>query len=449
MTVALLGSGGYFPRAGAWIGEYNRVAALYGTGLTDGFQSIWSQYATSEQAAVQLLPDAVSSFRQSSVSYQNTLVADAIQSALLQVNRDVPLSPYTFPNSVNVVAGQMRTAVQSINRPTLGNSVAYGASNLGDTKFALSTTNIYGDPLDMTLAETLTATCTSQNGGFTPAFSVNGVPAVLPTAYNWPAGSGVTGLTVTAVDPNVSGIVTNGGFSTFTVANTPDDWTIVNGAAGVTVFKSTAGGVRSGTDAVYLQSDGSSTTKLEQELSVSINTVYAVTFQAKMNTNSASGTLVVQFTDAAGTVVTNDAGSNLQASYALNGGAGEITTSYQLLTVFFSTPRQLPSTGLFLRIGYGVAGVSTRQLYLDLVQVFAATPLYGLSGTGTSGPFVAAVGNTVASAVDDQASLTFTTTATPQTMALGLERVFALRSQGVYYPSAASGSTIPDALITH
>lgn len=447
MSVQLLGDGGYFTRAGAWISEYNRVAALYGSDLTNGFQSIWSQYATSDQAAVQLYPSVVTSFRNSAVSYQGTLADDAATSVLLQVQRDTTVVPASVARAEQIVANQMVVSADSIARPTLGSSVNYDGGNLGDTKFFLSTTNIYGDPLDMTIAETLIATCTSQGSGFASTFSVVGQTAVLSTEYNWPTGSG-SQQTVSVVDPATSGIVSNGDFSVFTVANTPDDWAIVNGAAGVTVFKSVSGGVRSGTDAVYLQSDGSSATKLEQQISVSINTVYAVTFQAKMNTNSASGTLVVSLTDAAGTVINNDAGDPLSATYNLNGGAGEITTSYQLLTVFFSLPRQLPSTGVFLRVGYGTAGISTRQLFLDLVQVFTATPLYGLSGTGTSGPFVAAVGNTVASAVNDQASLTFTTTATPQTMALGLQRVYGLREQGVYYPSSVS-PTILDNLITN
>lgn len=447
MSVTLLGTEGFFTRGGAWIGEYNRVAALYGSALDTGFQSIWNQYVSSDQAAVQTLPDAVTAFRASSVTYQNALAADAQSSVVLQVKRDTSVVPETLARAFSIIYTQMKAANASINRPTLTATVAYGSGNLGDTKFALSTTNIYGDPLDMTLSEVFSATCTEQGSGFDSTFSAVGEPAVATTQWDWPQGSGAR-QTVAVVDPAVDGIVTNGAFSSFTVANKPDDWDIVNGAAGVTVFQSVAGGVRSGTDAVYLQSDGSSATKLEQELSLSVNTVYAVTFQAKMNTNSASGTLVVQFTDAAGTVLTNDAGDDLEASYALNGGAGEITTSYQLLTVFFATPRQIPATGIFLRAGYGTAGVSTRQLFLDLVQVFAATPLYGLTGTGTSGPFVAGVANTVVSAVGDTATFTFTNSLGTQSFALGLERVYGLRGQGVYVPSSTS-PTVADSLVTH
>lgn len=445
MSVTLTGSEGFFTRNGAWVGEYNRVAALYGSATDTGFQSIWSQYASSDQAAVQSLPDAVTAFRQTGISYQNTLVADGSQSMLLQVGRDQSVIPPTLARAIQIVADQMDATSQSINRPTLGTTVTDGASNLGDTKFAVSTTNIYGDPLDMTLTETFTATCTSQSSGFSASFSVVGENAVPPNSWNWPQGSGAS-ATVQVTDPAVDGIVTGGQF-VFTTVNVPDDWTILNGAAGTTVFQSVAGGVRTGTDAVYLQSDGSSATKVAQAVTLSTNTVYAVTFQAKMNSNSASGTLVVQLYDATnGVVLTNDAGTNLQASYNLNGGAGEITTSYQLLTVFFSTPRQLPAS-VQIRIGYGTAGVSTRQLFLDLVQIVAATPLYGLANTGTSGPFVAAIANTTPSAVADTYSLAFTNSLNTRSFALGMERLFSLREIGVYLPSSGS-PTISDSLVT-
>lgn len=41
MSVTLTGTGGYFTRSGAIIGEYNRVAALYGSAATTGFNAIW------------------------------------------------------------------------------------------------------------------------------------------------------------------------------------------------------------------------------------------------------------------------------------------------------------------------------------------------------------------------------------------------------------------------
>lgn len=437
----------FFARQGAFVGAYNYVASLYGSAITSDFQAIWTQFATSDQQAVENLPSTVESFRTTGAGYCGVLAQDGGLASRLQVGRDTSVIPDTVQRSFQIVASQMVDNGETINRPTVTAAAVADGGNDGDTVFYLSNTNIYGDPLDMTIAETLTATCTSQGSGFQSNFQVLGAVAVVPTAYNWPQGSGAS-ASVSTVDPAVDGIVTNGGFASFTVADTPDDWTIINGAAGVTVFQGINDGVRSGTDAVYLKSDGAQATKIAQEVGLAINTVYAVTFQAKMNTNSAAGTLVIQLYDATNAaVLQNDAGSNLEASYALNGGAGEITTSYQQFTVFFSTPRQLPAS-VQIRAGYGTAGTATRELYLDLIQVFQPTPLYGAANTGTWGPFACAVADTLPSAQGDIYSLTFTNSLTPKSFARGMDRVYDMRGNGVYFPSAGS-PTIPDSEVTH
>jgi len=452
MSIDLVNSGdGWFNRAGALGGGFNYVASLYGSANDTAFQNVWSLFATSDQAAVQSLPDDLAGWRTTGQAYCSVLSTDGQLASVLQVNRAFPLVPLTFVQSVQRVRAQMVATAQTIKRPTITSTVTAGGSNLGNTEIFVSNTNIYGDPLDTTYDETQTATCTSQGSGFSGTIGVVGEPTVPTYSYLWPMGSG-TSTALSIQNPATDGTITNSALDTFTVANTPDDWTILNGAAGTTVFSSSGGGVR-GDDCVYLQSNGSSATQLSQEVTgLTTNTVYAVTFQAKMNANSASGNLVVQLYDPdAGAVIANDAGTDLSATYALNGGAGELTTSYQLLTVFFSTPRQLPST-IQLRIGYGTAGVSTRQLFLCNVQVYAATALYGPSGTGTAGPFAVAVSNTLPSAVNDTWSIVFTNDyGNPPggtTFCWVLQRLYDFRSLGLYLPSATSPSnTISDGLI--
>ncbi len=109
----------------------------------------------------------------------------------------------------------------------------------------------------------------------------------------------------------------------------------MNGAAGVTVFKSVSGGARTGTDAAKIVSDGASATQLTQSVTVSPNTVYAVTFQAKINTTTATGVFRIALCDGDGTVLQNDAGVDLSYTRNVNGQVG---TSYTQFTAFFSTP---------------------------------------------------------------------------------------------------------------
>src|SRR5262245_17589300 len=114
MTVPLTGTGGYFSRQGAFIGEFNRVTAFYGTGLDAGFLSIWAQFASSDQAAVQDLPGAVATYRTTAQQYQNTLIQDGMLASVLQVDDDTNLVPYSFPQSLVVLISQMKTNSQSV-----------------------------------------------------------------------------------------------------------------------------------------------------------------------------------------------------------------------------------------------------------------------------------------------------------------------------------------------
>lgn len=447
MAVTLTGTGGFFTRAGAFIGEYNRVSSLYGSALDEGFLSIWAQFASTDQAAVQNLPGVVDQYRTSGQNYQATLGIDAQTASLLQVARDTSVVPYTPAQAFRVLRQQMIDAGADINRPTVTATVTADGDNDGNTLVVASNTNIYGDPIDSVYAETLTLTATQYSTSYSGTIAAVGAAQVVPSAYNWPQGSG-TSVSVPITDPAVDGIVTDGAFASWggTGNNTPTNWSIDNGSAGVTVFKSVAGGVRTGTDAAQITSDGTQATQLSQAINVSPNTVYAVTFQAKINTTTATGTFRIAFTDGDGNLLSNDAGTNLSYTVGVNGGSG-VDTTYKQFTAFFSTPRQLPVT-VKIAIGTSVAATTGREITFDLVSAVAATPQYGVSGTGTSGPFIAAFANSLPSATGDVWSLVWTNSLGTQSFVWGLERLYNLKGSGVYMPSDVSPS-ISDTLVTH
>lgn len=446
MSVTLNGPEGFFNRHGAFIGEFNRVAFFYGSALDAGFFSIWSQYASSDQLSVENLPSAVGTFRNSGLSYSNTLVADGQTSILLQVSRDTSVAPYTIPQALSVLKTQMLGAGDTIQRPTLSNTVTPDAGNISDTTVMASTTNIYGDPLDMTLAETFTLTITSASS-FTGNIQAVGELAVSSNAYNWPQGSGAS-VSLSIIDPASGGLTTDGGFRSWTGtgSNTPVNWDIVNGDAGTTVFKGSALGLRSGTDCLMLTSDGAQLTGVNQSVSLQINTVYALSVQLKKNNNPGStGRIGIKLTDGDGNTLTDDAGSALLSETLVS---SLNTSTFVNATVFFSTPRQLPST-VKLFVGFSTtAPTATQEILVDLMGMVAATPLYGLSGTGTSGPFVAAFSAEIAPAVEDIWDVEFTNNLNTQSFVLGMERLYGLRNMGFYFPSANS-PTIPDSLVTH
>ena len=440
MSVSLTGVGGFFTRSGAIVGEYNRVASLYGSALTAGFQSIWSQFASSEQAAVADLPNAVASYRNSAISYQNTLVGDGQQQILLQTQADTTVTPATVARAVAIIASQMVTAGASIQRATLGSTITAGGTNLGDTTVAVSTTNQYGDPLDMLFAETLTLTCTSSpTTSYAATLGIAGATAVLPSAYNWPAGSGAS-TSLTVADPGTSGIVNDGDFERWggTGNNTPTNWDIIDGAAGVTVTRGTGGVRDTSSFTAQIVSDGASLTQLGQAISVSPNTVYMVSVQVKISSLTAAGAFIMSLTDADGNILTNDAGTPLSYTRNVN---GQITTGFTTITAFFSTPRQLP-TVVNVQFGISTAVTAARTITLDLASVVAATQAYA------GGPFIAAVGGADPSAVGDYWTAAMTNSLTSQSFARGSDRLFSLRQLNVYYPSANS-PTVSDNLVLH
>lgn len=438
MSVTLTGYAGYFVRQGAFIGEFNRVAAQYGSALTAGFQSIWIQFASSDQAAVQNLPAAVESYRGTAASYQSTLTSNGITAATLQVKDSQSVIPDNFVRVVQIVATQMRATNQTVQRPTLTTVVTPNGDNLGDATLAIGTTNQYGDQLDCVYAETITATCTSASTNFAETFGVVGESSVALTSTYWPAGSGAsTSLSVT--NPANTSLVTDGGFAQWT-GNDPDQWNILDGAAGTTVLKGTGLGVRSGTDAAKIVSDGSQATQLGQPFNASVNTVYCIEAQAKGSASDGSGTFVMSLTDANGNILQDDAGNNL--TYSRNMSA-QVTTSYQTFTVFFATPRQLPSI-VNVQYGFGVAPSAAKFILVDLVAVVTATQLYA------QGPFAAMFAGTAANAIGDSYTVAVTNSLGSNSFVRGCQRVFNFPNLGntVYYPSALSPS-ISDSLVTH
>lgn len=435
MAVTLTGYAGYFTRQGVVIGEFNRVADVYGSALTAGFESIWVQFASSDQASVQNLPGVVEQYRLSGQQYQNTLVQDGQQASLLQASREAIVSPYTYPQSVAVVAAQMRDTSQTVQRPTISASATPDAGNLGDTTLAVGLVNPYGDPLDMVMAEDVTVTCTNSAINYGETLQAVGETTVPANSYLWPGGSGAsTSLLVT--DTTVNAIVTDGDFANWTGTNTPTNWSIANGSAGTQVLR-VADPVR-GTYAAQIVGDGSSATQLYQSVTLAINTVYAVSFQAKVNSLTATGTFRIALTDSTGTVLQDDAGTNLSYTRDLN---GQITTSYQCFTAFFSTPRQLPS-GTQLRIGLSVAATAGREINVDLVSVVAATQIYN------GGPYVAAFSGADPTAFGDFWTVTVANSLGANSFVRGSDRLYNFRDNGLYWPSANS-PTIPDSLVTH
>lgn len=439
MAMTLTGSEGFFTRQGAIIGEYNRVTVFYGTGLNNGFQSIWTQFASTDQAAVRDLNEAVELYRTSPLAYLASLQAAGQLAMILQADRDASLVPYSVETALRRVVAQMKSTSQTINRPTITATITTDSGNLGDTVIRVGTKNEFGDQLDMIHAETINVRCTADPGtSYIAPLEAVGEATRNRSDWNWPGGSGSI-TTLTVVDGNNNGIISDGGFNLWsgTGSNTPDSWEIINGDVGVTIFRNAGAGLR-GLHALRITSNGTQATQIGQDVDLNVNQVYCVAIYAKVSSLTPTGTFRIALCDNNGNIINDDAGNPLSYTQNLN---GELTTSYQCFTAFFSTPRQLPITTR-VQFGLSAASPSGHHLDLSLASLTPATQLY------QGGPYVAAISGQLRTAFNDKWKIVMTNSLSTKSFARGFDRVYGIRSLGIYFPSSTS-PTISDALVTN
>lgn len=444
MSITLTGNAGYFTRLAVWLSEYNRVAAWYGSALTTtAFESIWLQYASSDQAAVVGLPSAQTAYQSTPQSYLTYLSQSAQTSSQLQVNDNYPLNPYTYTQSVLNVISQMVSTSQTVNKPTITSSIASGTSNTGNPQLYTYTLNPYGVQSDTIYAETVNLTCTSNSTPYAETFQAVANVAVPFTASNWPQGSGAT-VNITVTNPASTTLVTDGVFANWSGAgnNTPTNWTIINGVAGTQVFQGTSP-VRSGyLYSASITSDGSSDTQLGQAVTLQSNTVYSFSVQAKISSLDSSGQFVISLNSGAGgSVLQNDAGNNLSQIVGMNGGSG-LTTGYKVFTAYFATPKNLPST-VFVQFGFSTPPSAAKTVSLDLIAGVQATQMYN------QGFYLSMFSGSTASGIGDTFTATYTNSLGTNSFVRGSQRMlnFPNLSPKIYWPSSNSPS-IPDNLVT-
>lgn len=308
-------------------------------------------------------------------------------------------------------------------------------------------------------AEKVTFTCSSDSYtgrgvAGNEGFRVTGTGSEVDYfAFDWPLGSNCA-LNLSAIDGSASNsagnLLTNSGFDTFTVANTPDDFTIDVGAAGTQIFSESSITYGSGS-ALRILGDGSNLTQISQAFgdsagtsgTLSPATQYSFNVFLRRGAVAPSGG-VLEFSLWNGDtdqILKDNAGNNNSTSVTLSG----LTTSYAPTTVMFRTPTIMPSSYLY-RIRLTTALTSGTSIYLDRGSLGAATRAYA------SGPYLAVHSGSVPFQVGDYGYASFTnsrgtagTLATFQTL---FSRLFAslVYPNEILLPSSSSPS-LSDALI--
>jgi hypothetical protein len=153
--------------------------------------------------------------------------------------------------------------------------------------------------------------------------------------YDWRGEGSGSGPSIQTA--NAAGIVTNGEFENFTVANTPDNWAVDNGTVGTTILKD-ASDFKRGAASLKFTGNGAEAT---QQISQPITTLtplrcYGVALWVKGQSGIAAGALTISFT-----------GTGYSASstekISLNAAALAALTSWTLKNFFVVLPATLPS----------------------------------------------------------------------------------------------------------
>lgn len=275
-----------------------------------------------------------------------------------------------------------------------------------------------------------------------------------PLAYNAAASDvqaalrllpGLSQVTVTATgtSPNYTHTVTFTGIggNVNQLTSTSD----LTGGAPVITHGTTTGGtaqVFAGNSAVYFTSNGAELTTLNQQVTLSPQTAYAISLWACCDVVPGAGVITIDLVDGIGGTVLQDVQGNSQS---ITFNASALTTSFQHLKALqaaecvFRTPAALP-TVVYLRIRISTAVTNTRKVFFDQCALVAMTEMY------SGGPLLAAFAGSTAFAAGDSWSVA-TTNDRAGLLREWCQRNFDMASLGLLFPSSGS-PTIPDSVVS-
>lgn len=384
MAVTLTGAGGLFTRLGK-IGkavnaqnEWRGMSgSLVGKALAADFITPVLAQVDGDNANIRgTTKDLLNALATQLSSTGQGALLSALQTAaqnliIQQVNADTPLSALSVKAAMTELIAQMTTGGYYVSPNTISAAVTPGGSNVGNGVLLTSTKDGAANAVQYLFNETINLSATSIATAGAEQFTAVGAMAQSDyLSYLWPGGSGCA-TSIVACDPAVSGsVLTNGAFETFTVANTPDNWTITVGTAGTHIFKELTT-IHKGAAGIKIVG-GATLTAIEQTIAgLTPLTQYAVNLFAKVDVVPAAGVLTVELIDGSGTVINDNAGTANSFTVTLSG----LTTSFAAKNAFFRLPATVPSTvKLRIRISTALSGGS--NLFIDTCAMKLATSLY-------------------------------------------------------------------------
>lgn len=477
MTITFTGTGGLFKRLGSIGGRYLDVVALMGgsatarvlstSNMVTKYDTMQSNY--SETTAINSTFDGafqrMQSWQNGQAQFLQDLARLAADTIIRQVDDDAHLNQKTIDAALKELIFQMQANSASVNATefSLGSQTNVGTP-VGNAIVVVSTTSGKGVSLEYSIPETITIKCIAdaQSGGATEnreVFSITTPASVVPTTYNWPAGSGAykSLLATDASQDNTTGynLLTNGDMEDWCSdsSNTPKNWNVLVGTAGTNFFNAGGSDSYDGSGALKITGDGGGTlTSLAQVFDHAVSSTagnggtpailepevpYAFNCWLKVSATPSAGVLRFRLLDGSNTVIADSASTNNSATKSLTG----VSTSWVNFNGVFRLPASLPAT-IKLCIDTSTAIDSAKSVYIDRISFVKMQPLY------TGGPYVAIFSGDTPAILNDTWTMALSASSTGTFQNL-FDRWFDMRSKNLILPSVTGGTeTIADSLVT-
>jgi len=233
-------------------------------------------------------------------------------------------------------------------------------------------------------------------------------------------------------------MLNNGDFETFTVANTPDNWTVATGTIGTTLLENT--GYHRGAKCLRIKGDGSQLTKITQTFNTAGQTTakfkpetrYGLCFWIKVDAGVSAGVLKIRIYKADGSTVLDTADESVTL-------VGLVDDTWTAKAVTFSTPLVLDSS-YSISVELTTAVTNNGNVYIDGLQVIRMQHL-----TNESSFHIAVIPGATDFIVKDLAKVTITQSTTSEFQKY-LNKFLGLEDLGIQIPYHTSAS-IADSLI--
>lgn len=349
-----------FQRIGRLVDKANDYLTFQGTtlmGVNEGVDDILDEYDTRRDLVVGL-QESYEGFARTVQSWISRLLVVVNETlADLQVELNAPNS--TPAVILPLLKEDMIANAQTILKNTASvGAVTVGGTNVGDVTLLVSAVGLDGVTDERIIAETVEVRCTSDR--FTGAsagsevFSVVGFPKFNPNDGVPARGNGTTSMVVS----NSRTRLVNGGFENWSVANTPDNWSIDAGTVGTHILQETVN-KKVGSSSLELAQSGATTTATVSQTQAGTilkpSTRYCAYVWLRRDTTSAG----------ASNLAVRLIGTGAPTINIFNANPTTLTTSFVLFSVFFTTPANIP-TDYRVEITWTSLNLATgMQVYVD------------------------------------------------------------------------------------